>query len=144
MDPLSVAASITGLIVAGGQIASLIQRFLDAPSIAQTVGGEITHFVVVLSELQPYVTGSSSAHHSRTSLVDVQQIQIILTGCVLTVSELQAVVSGLSQGSTPNIGIRDRMKWLLAESNISQLVQRLRDHKSSLTLILTLLTWWVS
>lgn len=142
MDPLSIAASVTGLLTAGAQIASLLQRFIDAPSIAQTVGVEIHHFVVVLSQLQPFVAGSSSANQSRTSMIEVQQIQIILTGCVLTFSELQAAVAGLSKGDAGNVGIRGRVRWALAESSINQLVQRLRDHKSSLTLILTVLTWY--
>lgn len=143
MDPLSVAASVTGLIKAGALITSLVQRLLDAPSIAQSVEAEINHFVVVLSQLQPFLSGAinSIARQSRASLIDVQQIQIILTGSVLTVSELQAAVSAICQGSA-KIGLRDRVKWLLAESTITQLIQRVRDHKSSLTLILTLLTWY--
>lgn len=143
MDPLSVAASVTGLILAGGQIASLIQRLYDAPTIALAVEAETSHFVVVLSQLQPFLTGQRNtiAHPSRTSLVEVQQIQIILTGSVLTLSELQAAVGAICHGSTV-ISLRDRMKWLMAESNITQLIQRVRDHKSSLTLLLTLLTWY--
>lgn len=141
MDPLSVAASITGLLTAGAQVASLLQGFLDAPNIAQTVVVEINYFIVVLSQLQPFVTGSSTAHQSRKSMIEVQQIQLILTGCVLTFSELQALVDGLSPASAGSIGIRGRVRWAWAESSIAQLLQRLRDHKSSLALILTVLTW---
>lgn len=143
MDPLSVAASVTGLIIAGGQIASLIQRLYDAPSIALAVETETSHFVVVLSQLQPFLTGQRNtiAHPSRASLVEVQQIQIILSGSVLTLSELQAAVGAICHGSTI-ISLRDRMKWMMAESNIAALIQRVRDHKSSLTLLLTLLTWY--
>lgn len=129
--------------MAGGQIASLIQRLFDAPSIALAVETETSHFVVVLSQLQPFLTGQQNtiAHPSRASLVEVQQIQIILTGSVLTLSELQAAVGAICHGST-TISLRDRMKWMMAESNIAQLIQRVRDHKSSLTLLLTLLTWY--
>lgn len=144
MDPLSVAASVTGLLSAGAQISSLLQGFLDAPNIALVVQVEIAHFVAVLSQLQPFVMGSSTASQSRTSMIEVQQIQIILTGSVLTFSELQLAVDGLtgSQGATSSMGMRGRVKWLFAEASITQLIQRLRDHKSSLTLILTLLTWY--
>lgn len=129
--------------MAGGQIASLIQRLYDAPTIAIAVESEISHFVVVLSQLQPFLTGQRNtiAHPSRASLVEVQQIQIILTGSVLTLSELQAAVGAICHGSTI-ISLRDRMKWMMAESNIAALIQRVRDHKSSLTLLLTLLTWY--
>lgn len=140
MDPLSVAASVVGLLMAGGKIATLLQRLINKPSIAQTVGVEIDHFVVVLTRLRPFVLGASSADQSRTSMIEVQQIQIILTGCVLTVSELQAAVERLSQ-PTGGVGIRSRVRWALAEPTITDLVQRLRDHKCSLTLVLTVLTW---
>lgn len=137
MDPLSVAASVTGLLLAGAKIAVLIRTLVDAPSVVQAVGLEIHHFVVVLAQLQPFVMGSSSADHTRTSMIEVQQIQIILTGCVLTFSDLQTAIDSLGQRST----LRARVRWALAESSIKELVQRLRDHKSSLTLILTILTW---
>lgn len=142
MDPLSIAASVTGLIMAGAQITSLVQRLQDAPALASAVETEISHFVVVLSQLQPFLTGASHPPTlpSRSSLIEVQQIQIILSGSVITLSELQTAVAALSHGA--GIGIRDRVRWMLAESAIAQLVQRVRDHKSSLTLILTLLTWY--
>lgn len=136
MDPLSIAASLSGLIATGVRITSLVQRLLDAPRIALSVEAEISHFVVILSQLQPLLTDSPS-------LIDAQQIDIILNGSVLTLTELQAAMAGICQGST-GIGIRDRVRWLLAESTIAELIQRVRDHKSSLTLILTLQTWYES
>lgn len=141
MDSLSVAASIAGLTTAGAQIISLLQGFIDAPSIAQIVGTKINHFIVGLTQLQPFVLGSSSAHQSRTSMIEIQQIQIILTGCVLTFSELQAAVNGLGKGSAGKNGKRGRLTWAMAESTITQYIQRLRDHKCFLTLILAVLTW---
>jgi hypothetical protein len=38
--------------------------------------------------------------------------------------------------------ILDRAKWLWKEQNITRLCQRLQDHKSSLSLMLTILTWY--
>lgn len=138
MDLLSIAASVTGLLTASAKVAGLLQTLIDAPNVVQTVRVEINHFVVVLAQLQPYVMGSSIADQSRTSLIEVQQIQIILTGCVLTFSELQSAIDGLGHRST----FRARVRWVLAESSIKELVKQLRDHKSSLNLILTTLTWY--
>lgn len=137
MDPLSTAASIAGLLLAGGKVSGLLQSIADAPSISQIVCVEIQHFVVVLAQLQPFIMGSSSADQSRRSMMEVQRIQVILASCMLTFSELQAAIDSLGQRST----LRGRMGWVLAESSITELVQRLRDHKGSLTLILTVLTW---
>lgn len=132
-----MTASVAGLLLAGAKMAALLQTFVDAPSIVETITMEVHHFVAVLAQLHPFVMGSSSADQSRTSMIEVQQIQIILTGCVLNFSQLQLSINSLGQPST----LRARMRWVLAESSIKELVQRLRDHKSSLALILTILTW---
>lgn len=137
MDPLSVAASVTGLLLAGAKIAALLRTLVDAPSVIEMVGVEINHFVVVLAQLQQLMMGSSSADPSRTSMIEVQQVQLILTACVVTFSELQSVIDNLGQRSS----LRARVRWVFAESSIRELVQRVRDHKNSLTLLLTVLTW---
>lgn len=100
MDPLSVAASVTGLLLAGAKIAALLRTLVDAPSVVESVGVEINHFVVVLAQLQQFMMGSSSADPSRTSMIEVQQIQLILTGCVVTFSELQSAIDNLGQRSS--------------------------------------------
>lgn len=128
--------------MAGVQISSTIQQLVSgsasAPSVAQAVQSEIHDFVVVLSQLQPLILGTAFANISRASMIDVDQVLVTLTGCVCTFSELEKEVNGLGLAT----GIRNRLKWALAESTISQLVQRLQNHKASLNLMLTILTWY--
>lgn len=124
MDPLSVTASITGLLAAGAQVVILLQRVIHAPSIPQTVGVNIQHFIGVLSQLHLFVMGETSADPSRTSMIVVQQTQIVVTGYVLTFCELHVAVDRLGQ-LAGKMGIRDRVKWALAEPSIRDLLQRL-------------------
>lgn len=111
MNPLSVAASITGLVLAGANITVLLRTLVDAPSVVQTVVVEMNYFVAVLAQLQQFMMGSLSADQSRASMIEVQQIQLILTGCVLTFSELQSGIDSLGDRST----FRARVRCVLAE-----------------------------
>lgn len=57
MDPLSITASVVGLLMAGREMGILPQPLAVTRRMAQTVGYEIHNFVVVLSQLQPFVPG---------------------------------------------------------------------------------------
>lgn len=144
-DPLSVAASITGLIMAGIQITSTVGRFISnttgAPVLAQTVSSEVHDFVRVLSSLQHIVLGSLG-NMARTSMIDVDELVITITACICTLSDLEKEVDCLAV--IDNMSIRARLKWAWAASTISGLIERVQHHKLSLNLMLTILTWYVS
>lgn len=139
MDPLSIAASVAGLLTAAAQISTLLSCIANAPTIAQTARFEMDDFASILTQLQPIVAGISRVTASRASMVEVEQLQLTLTGCVRTFSELHAEVHRLSSA---RIGVRDRIKWAWAQSTIELLVRRLQSHKSTLTLMLCIITWY--
>lgn len=126
--------------MAGAHISSIVQSFISSSTLAQNINDEIHDFLAVLTQLQPFVLGTAFPTHARASMIDVDQLTVTLTGCVCTFSELERVVGGFE--AQDKISIMGRMKWAWAESNIAQLVQRLQNHKSSLTLMLTILTWY--
>lgn len=64
---------------------------------------------------------------------------VTLTGCVITSSELEVIVNGVRVD--PEMGFFDRVKWSIKEHQIKDIVQRIQNHKSSLTLILNILQW---
>lgn len=140
-DPLSVAASITGLVMAGTQIATTVGKFVStaigAPALAQIVHTEVHDFVIVLSSLQPIILGSVNSI-SRTSLIDVDELIITLSSCMCTLADLEKEVDSLASDT---MDVRTRLKWAWAESTLSGLTQRLQNHKASLNLMLTILTW---
>lgn len=95
MDPLSVAASVAGLIRVGGQLVpalySLGSTLKDANNDAQAAASELATMSIVLQGLQAYIVGRSCANPQRLHLITVEHITASLTACVLTYSELDIV-----------------------------------------------------
>ena len=143
MDPLSIAASVTGLCVATVQIGHLLRDFIDgskqAPSTARHTLMEVTGIHACLNQLSSVLFGSQEAERSRRSLIMIEQVIIILTDCVSIFSELEQILETLKTDS-PMRGI-DKLKWSLKEKSISKLLARLQGSKTSLSLMLTILTW---
>lgn len=144
MDPLSITAAVIGLVTAAGKITSLLFEFTssakEAPILARHVMGEIHAVNSIICSLQTFLWGEASK--SREAMVKVEDLVVILTGCVFTFSELEKEIDGLKAGdpidSTVDRVIM-RMKWAQKEETISQLFERLKDHKSSLSLMLSIL-----
>ena len=145
MDPLSVAASVAGLLGAAGKITTvlygLVTKIKDAPSLTRTVVTEVSDITAALGQLQAYVLGTASANPACSNLILLEQVLATLSGCVATYSELEAAVDSLNINA--DMGIFDRAMWTLKEPGLVAVVQRLQNHKSSLTLMLTILQWYV-
>ena len=144
MDPLSVAASVVGLLGAAHKITttlhSLVFKVRDAPSLARTVVTEVSDISAALGQLQAYVLGTANANPARSNLILLQQVVATLTGCVTTYSELEAAIDGL--GINAEMAVFDRAVWSIQEPRITAIVQRLQNHKISLTLMLAILQWY--
>ena len=69
-------------------------------------------------------------------MLKVEQVVTILSGCVLTFSELEKLLDELKIGS---FEVLDCLKWANKERAILALIQRLQNHKASLSLILNTL-----
>ena len=120
MDPLSVAASVVGLLGAAGKITSVLHGFVtkikDAPSLARTVVIEVADITAALGQLQAYVLGTASANPARSNLILLEQVLVTLSGCVATYSELEAAVDSLN--ISVDTGIFDRAVWTLKEGSM--------------------------
>lgn len=142
---MEVAASVVGLLAVGTQVAVILQQFIsssvNAPELAQFLKHEIQDFRFVLLKLQPIVLGSVPLNRSRASLIDIDHLSFTLTGCVCTFSILEKEVDRIK--SNGKMDFWDRIKWARTEATFAQLLLRLQSHKLSLTLILTVLTWYV-
>jgi hypothetical protein len=143
MDPLSVATSIAGLIVAACQVSSLLKEFAgsakEAPHSARAVFMEVTGISVCLNQLQGYVLGKQETFRSRRSLIMIEQVIVVLTDCVSIFSELEQTLEMLKTDQP--MKVIDRLKWTMKEAAIGRLLQRLQTSKASLTFMLTTLTW---
>lgn len=146
MDPISVSASILGLLGAAAKVSeiltSLIHGVKDAPKLARCVVAEVEDLKLCLHRMQDLVLSRTSSSTSRKSLIMVDQLCIVLTHTVMTFSELEDALEGLKPRSSMLFG--SRLKWIAKEPTISRLLQRLQSSKLSLNLILTTLSWSVS
>ena len=97
---------------------------------------------MVLRQLQNYIDGTTHVSIQRLSLIQVEHVTVTLTECVMTYSELDALLKALhvDQGS---LKVWDRAMWLLKKEDIERLVGRLQNHKSTLGLMLQIIQWWV-
>lgn len=142
-EPLSVAASIVGLLTAAAKasqvIADVVKRAGNAPGACERLKSQIDDFRGILSHLQLYVCGASKPHRSRRSLIMIDQIVTTLVACVQTFSELDNFVKVLD--TDEKSGVLDRLRWISKEEELSKIVSQLQMHKASLILMLTILTW---
>ncbi|KAF2231806.1 hypothetical protein EV356DRAFT_518191 [Viridothelium virens] len=96
MNPLSISASIVGILAAAGQISFAVTDFLrkthGAPKTARRVLEDVNGLSVVLTELQNYLLNLGSASKPSASLILVEQIVVTLSDCVAAFSELEELL----------------------------------------------------
>ena len=142
-DPLSVAAGVAGVVTAAAQISSLLIKFtkstIAAPQQAKVVLMEVSDIGEILSHLQSFLLGLDLPDRSRASLLKVEMLVTIVSGCVLTFSELEKLLDELKTDNTDNFDVLDRLKWARKESALAGLIQRLQNHKTSLSLVFDIL-----
>ena len=143
MDPLSLTATLVGLIAAAQQGYSLLTSFVDgvksAPDSARSTLREVSDIYLCLKQLKNFLMEGQVAPRSQTCSIMVEQVVVVLTNLAILFSELQEVIDGL--GPEQPIRMIDRIKWLSREGDISKLLLRLQASKASLTLMVTTLTW---
>ncbi|KAH7201365.1 hypothetical protein DER44DRAFT_900043 [Fusarium oxysporum] len=141
-DPLSIAASVVGLLTAAAQvskiIANVIQKARHAPEECGRIKAEVDDIRNVLVTLQLFIIGPQPRQdsRSRTSLIMVEQVVATLAACVTTFSELDTFATALENETS----FLDRMRWASKDKELHAILVRLESHKSSLTLMLTILT----
>ncbi len=138
-DPLSIAAGIVGVLTAATQISSLLIKWTKsvktAPRQALVILTEMNDLSVILSQLQSFILGNDVSDASRTSLLKVEQVVTVVSGCVLTFSELEELLDNLGIVELSLVGC---LNWVKKEPEIMRLIQRPQNHKASLSLMLNI------
>lgn len=146
MDPLSVAASIVGVLGAAAKVSSALTTFVQsvkgAPKLAQNVLSDVNGVSAVLMQLQLFLLGKTIPSKSGASLVLVEQVIVALQESVKVFSELEHAL-GTSTGDG-GMGLLDRVKWTMKESKIADIQERLRRSRSTLFEMLTVLQWFAA
>jgi len=144
MDPLSVAASIAGLLTAAGEVGKFLGPYISAahetPKIAAQVYAEVRATTIILSALQQLSQNLGSVPAKYATLVTLDQVIAVLTDGVLLYSELEASLSSLPSeppGTKPSL--QSRLRWARKEPVFVGVLTRLQGFKGSITLILSIL-----
>jgi len=143
MDPLFVSASIAGLMTAAQQVSSLIGLILRCKSARgkdiRDIKKTVDSLSCVLRQLQLLLSRRIIVNPERASLILVDQVVLKLTACVMTFSDLSGCVQRLSDDKS--LGVLDAIRWASKETELLKYLRNLEAHKSSLTLMISILTW---
>ncbi|KAM5350063.1 hypothetical protein ACJ41O_006568 [Fusarium nematophilum] len=135
-DPLSIAASVVGLLGAAGKICTTLSSFvgsaIDAPASARTALVTVEELRFALEMVKQLVETISSLPARRRQLVRLDHIGITFSNCIITLSELESLVCFKD-------GTMHRLKWAWGEKKVLILLPRLESQKSSLSLMVTVL-----
>jgi len=72
----------------------------------------------------------------------VDQVVVTLSACVATMSDLDVFVETLE--SDISMGLMDRLRWTTKAQSLVEVIAKLQMHKSSILMMLTILTWCVT
>ncbi|KAH0534119.1 hypothetical protein FGG08_007277 [Glutinoglossum americanum] len=143
MDPVSMIASITSLVVGCAKIVQIAQGAYGIHKAASlTISSISTECVAVsasLSYLQSLVVGNSGSLDPHIA----NAFETVIVGCTLTLSVLNEYIMELAANKEVlDMAPASRMakaKLMWNESEMKELLQQLRGHQSSITLLLTVL-----
>ena len=139
--PLSIATGVVGLIQASYALTKLLANLIgsvkDAPAKAAIAITEISEMSAILEQIQSFFIRFETADKSRTALIQVDRLVNVVSGCVATFSEFEAALDKITASSMTLV---DRVKWVWDEEKVDDLVARLQRHKSSLSLLVNILT----
>ena len=145
-EPLSVAASIVGLIAVTVKVSKVLSdicsKTFRAPKECRNLRDDVNNVHGILSQLQMLVTGQDQLPKSRTSLIMVDQIIGTLASCVRVFSELHLFVEKLEMER--RTGILSQLRWVMKEKEMKAMRDCLQTNISLLGFMVVILTWQVS
>ncbi|KAL8782433.1 MAG: hypothetical protein Q9195_009641 [Heterodermia aff. obscurata] len=144
MDPLSMIASVTGLLAVIAKVTTTVndiaKKIGNAPDSIRDLINETSDLSVCLVQLQPFVRGIQSPAASRAAAISVEQVVAIVTSCVLNMSRLEEIIDTLwsRRPLTALDKVAVGIGWARRETEINRLMLRIRASGRSLNLILTI------
>jgi hypothetical protein len=141
MDPLSVAASITGIIAVASTTVKIVSRLCydlgSQPATLLAVSQEISAFAAVLVKVESMMA-SPASHGSETPTVN---LGLILGGCTRTLQRIETIVLDLQYklSSGPAAKAKMYMSWFGKAKEMAELRNELEKYKA--TLIIALNVW---
>lgn len=151
-DPLSIAASIVGLLGFAANLCSTLNTIssstTEAPALTDLVYSEIKALEGLFLRLNDFVHGKLPTT-SNQHIVSVEQLAVTLTGCCQTFTLLKKEVDSFRKWNGGGAGVgagsgkpswAGRLLWPLKAPAIRSLLQQLQQHKTSLILIFQIMS----
>tara|TARA_R110002033_G_scaffold161672_1_gene198313 strand:- start:20 stop:454 length:435 start_codon:yes stop_codon:yes gene_type:complete len=139
-DPLSVLASVVGILAAATKIASALSgiksSLADAPRSIDHALSQVNGTKIALSAIEKLLQDTGGTLTGQVGMIQVDDLVVTMTEAVLTFDELETLVAPFLGIST--VAIRERMKWAWKDDQIESLLVRLDRHKSTLLLMLSI------
>jgi hypothetical protein len=143
MDPLSVAASIAGLLAISGKLSSILSTIAkgvrDAPGAVFSALSEVKTTNAAIAALQELILKITSISMNRRALIGLEPLLVTLSETVLKFEELDALMAPFADPSQVSWWIQ--WKWFRYERKVARVVERLQSHKNSIQLMLNILQW---
>ena len=148
MDPLSITASVTGLLTAVATVAitlrSIVTNVKDAPREVHSLLVEVDELQVAMAALNDFIHRASKLPKHRAGLISLGQLVATLTEAVFTISEIEVLlkpfkVTNLSR----NMLLRNKLRMIFKQGSVVTIIQRLHRNKASLNLMFNIVQWSV-
>jgi len=139
MDPLSVAASIVGLLTAAGKIHALLETLSsirNAPSTIREAQRETRHTEIALRSLHRFLHRLDPAN-PRLELIQVDELRVVLADAMLIFSSFESILQSLAGLAR----VRVTISWTKYTKQIDEHLAKLERYKSSLAFMLSILQW---
>ena len=143
MDPLSCTASLLTIIGATGVVGRGLQRVLalrNSPQILLDLNDEVAGMYLVLQAADCLVRQHTGTVESKT----ITHLYGVLEKSIITLSKLENVIC--HKLTTYNRHGEERLNkksWLLAESKVRDLKERIRVNRLELSNALSIIASWV-
>ncbi|KEY73482.1 hypothetical protein S7711_07506 [Stachybotrys chartarum IBT 7711] len=142
-DPLSIAASVAGLLTLAGGIYSFLSDVIDsietAPQAFQRFLSEVSLTQMTLASMSDIITAFLDIPMSRRAMLQLDHLVLAVTSAVLTLSDLELFLSQWPALSRSSISPLTRMRWSRQENKAAKLLERLRETRVALSLVLNVL-----
>jgi len=136
MEGLSVAASVAGLLRISDKIIEDLSNVTNAPPVVRDLLTEVRDMRTAFGQLEMFLRTCDDHQKDRTSLVDVDDLIAILTGCVCTFSELGTVLELSDQRECNGPG--NRARGAVADPGLARISRNLNSEKSPLAVLLSM------
>jgi len=141
MEGLAIGTAVVGLSHTAIKITGFLSSMKDATSVVRSLLAEVRSMTVIFRHLDTFVADSQNRPRANTADILVDDLVLILTGCLCCFSELEALLQGCStdEPNGPPLNLWDRARWAAKEPDLTRLLANLQSHKTSINLLITLL-----